>query len=114
MYEEDYDSTAQRTLFYLPHCDRSTNEAVISRLILTCSLGKSVLLGNDLRSYSNLLTDGEFEAVAPNMFNLVQGKPYQNEVNIDDIMEFKSLEPDHGDEYWSAFCNLCLMYTKTR
>jgi hypothetical protein len=100
-------------LFYLPHCDRSTNESVISKLISAASLQRSILLGNDLRNYANILTDAQFKLLAPNIFKLVQGTPYRNNANIDDMMEFRPLEPEHGEDYWDAFSDLCLIWPKS-
>lgn len=60
-------------MFYLPHCDRSTNEAVISNLLATCSLEKTIIFGNDLRKYTTVLTDVQFKDLAPSIFKLVHG-----------------------------------------
>jgi hypothetical protein len=70
---ENYDCTTIRTLFYLPHCDRTTNEAVLSSLFATNSLGNTIILGNDLRTYSQILTDSQLKSVAPSIYQVVNG-----------------------------------------
>lgn len=108
MSDEDYNCTSTRTLFYLPHCDLSTNEAVISKLLSTASLDNAILLGNDLRNYRNkILTDAQFSTLAPSVFKVVHG--LLGEFNLDGNMEWRNLEPKTGEEYWDAFSDLCLM-----
>ena len=75
--DDDYNCSSIRTLFYLPHCDRSTNEAVISNLFSTSSLDNAILLGNDFRNYANILTDAQFKNLAPMIFKAINGMSRQ-------------------------------------
>jgi hypothetical protein len=58
-------------LYYMPHCDRSTNEEVISNIMAAGAIGKAVILGNDLRNYT--MSDVQFKQVAPRIYQLIHG-----------------------------------------
>jgi len=34
-------------------------------------------------------------------------------LKVDGLLESKSLEPKHGEEYWDAFSDICLMWPRT-
>ena len=34
-------------------------------------------------------------------------------LKVDGLLESKSLEPKHGEEYWDAFSDICLMWPHT-
>jgi hypothetical protein len=71
--DEEYNGEA-RTLYYLPHCDRSTNETVLAQLVNPPFAEKSFLiLGNDFRNYRYILTDATFKAESPNLYWAIQG-----------------------------------------
>ena len=99
-------------MFYLPHCDRITNESVLSTLFSTSSLERTILLGNDLRKYEQILPDAKLSSLAPSIYRIIKGILERDQADVDGNLEYWGLEPGRGEEYWDAFSDLCLMAPK--
>ena len=77
-------------------------------LLSSDSLSDSIILGNDLRNYGNVLSG--FKETSPSIFKVVEGIVLLRHADVDPLFEYETLEPKHGEEYWDAFSDLCLMW----